>query len=268
MTINKMIRIAACLALLAVVGESGALAQRKNPLEGQPAVRNRYELRNHRFEVGPSFGFSLNRGLRNAFTMGVKLQYNITDWLAAGADFGFGVGFDSGLAGEIEAQYDTQGEQTAWRDQIKPRFSNIRMLGDIRASFTPLQGKMGVFGKLFVNYDLFGFVGLGMAMLSNDFEGDSSVDNVSQGFRVGPAFGIGMHVYFTHYLSLGLEIKDVIFSDNETGQDQTRGLSDAEINANPKFKILVDGDDSSFENHWMFGLNVTVILPLEAKMSR
>ena len=66
-------------ALLIVIATSDALAEqqsgpreRKSPLENAPAIRHRYELRDGRFELGPSFHVSLNRSLRNAVLFGAR----------------------------------------------------------------------------------------------------------------------------------------------------------------------------------------------------
>jgi outer membrane beta-barrel protein len=273
--IRRTATLVTCLGALVLTG-STALAERKSPLEGQPAIRHRYEMRKGRFELGPAFGFTINRSLRHAILFGAKLQYHLNDWLSLGADFGYGIGIDSGLTTELKNQCGTScigsasdpsqnDDVKAW-DEHQNRFSNIQLAGDIRVNFTPVAGKMGIFSKLFIGYDFYIFGGLGLAMLSNKADNISAdVDGVSQGFRVGPAFGIGMHLFFTKFFSMGVEIKDIAFSDNESGGDVTRGLSDAEIAQN---KILVDGDDKQFSNHWLVGINFTFFLPAAVEMSR
>lgn len=98
------LKATAVLALTLLIANT-ALAERKNPLEGQPAVRHRHELRDSRFEIGPSFGFSVNRSLRQSITFGLKMAYHISDWFSLGADFGYGIGLDTGLTTELERQY-------------------------------------------------------------------------------------------------------------------------------------------------------------------
>jgi len=258
------------------LASTDARAERKSPLEGQPAIRHRYEMRKGRFELGPSFGFTINRSLRHAILFGAKLQYHLNDWLSLGADFGYGISIDSGLTSELKNQCGSScigsASDPSQNDNVKPwdehqkRFSNIQLAGDVRVTFTPISGKMGIFSKLFVGYDLYAFAGLGLAMLSNKADGiPSEADGVSQGIRIGPAFGLGMHLFFTKWVSMGVEIKDLAFSDNESGGDVTRGLSDAELTQN---KILIDGDDKQFSNHWLVGVNFTFFLPAKVEMSR
>lgn len=246
-----------------------ALAERKNPLEGQPAVRHRYELRDGRFEIGPSVAFSINRALRHAILAGAKLEYHINDWLSFGADVGYGIGIDTGLTSKLKDQcnpncLDYNGTAVQF-DEIKDRFSNIQFAGDARVAFTPVAGKMGIFSKLFIAYDLYIFGGVGFAMLANKFDGDADADKVSQGFRIGPAFGVGMHMYFSKFFNMGVEIRDLVFSDNESGGDVTRGLTPDELSQG---RILIDADDTEFSNHWFVGINFTFFLPTTVDMSR
>ncbi len=241
-----------------------AMAEEKSPLEGQPAVRHKLELREGRFELGLSTGISLNRMVRNALLVGVKLEYHLNDWLSVGADVGYGIGFDTGLSSEIAGAYESKPE---W-ETMKKRFSDIQLAGDIRVAFTPFSGKFSLFSKLFLNYDLYGFAGLGLAMTKNsgDYSGDDDVNAANEGFRLGPAFGIGMHVFFLKFFSMGIELKDIMFVDNPTGGDLSRGLSEEEINRGVG-TVLVNGDDQTFMSHWFVGLNFTFYLPSIPKIS-
>jgi len=269
---TRTARIAICVGM-ALLTASASAEERKSPLEGQPAIRHRWEMRKGRFELGPSFGFSINRALRQAITFGAKLEYHLNDWLSLGADFGYAINIDTGLTSELKDQCGAScygpasnpadpKSEAAW-DAHKERFSNIQLAGDVRVAFTPLSGKMGIFSKLFVGYDFYVFAGLGLAMLSNNWDGESERDGVSQGFRVGPAFGFGMRLFFTKYFSMGAEIKDLAFADNESGGDQSRGLSDSENDG----IIKIDGDDKEFSNHWFVGVNFTFFLPASVEMT-
>lgn len=267
---TTLLRVTTVLVLLLVAGP--VQAERKNPLEGQPAIRHFFELRKGRFELGPSFAFSLNRALRQAITFGLKLEYHLSDMFSVGADFGYGIGVDTGLTTELERQYaDDQGTFK----QLRDRFSDIQLAGDIRFAFTPISGKLGIFAKLFVWYDLYAFAAVALVNTTNKYEGDSldrkpdiaTQDALSSGFRVGPAFGFGMHIFFTRFFSMGLEIKNLIYLDNESGGDMTRGISDKEL-AMGVGTILYDGDDRQFEGHWFFGMNFTFFLPTEPELSR
>lgn len=263
-----------------------AMAEEKIELMGdQPAVRHRLELRENRFEAGVAWNFTLNRAMRHNMLFGVKLAYHFLDTLSAGAEIAGGFGFNTGLADELKDSYAAQNEQELW-EKREQRMSDILMAGDIRLAWTPMYGRIAVFSKLFVLYDLYIFGGFGMAYTKNKGdEGDfvnlldsSIVDDVNaanEGFRPGLALGLGMHIFFNNFVSLGVEVKNIMFEDNETGMDQTRGLEADEIenynscksskNCSP---YLINSDDRTFAQHWFMGLNVTFFFPLDPNISR
>jgi hypothetical protein len=183
---------------------------------------------------------------------------------------GSGKGADAAVVGELEKQYAS--DLATW-NKLKNRFSDIQFAGDVRAVFTPLSGKMGLFSKLFVAYDTYIFAGFGFALLKNgggdfgEMQGDD-IDAATKGFRPGASFGIGFHLFFNRWLAFGAEIKDMVFSDNEFGGDMTRGLTDEEqaLN-NPARPYLINGDDRKFSNHFFVGLNLTFYLPPSVKIS-
>ena len=289
---NK-ITLSVCLGL--VLLSSTVLAQKKDErrrtLEGQPAVRHRYELREGRFELGPSFGFSLDRAMRHTFSIGAKLEYHFSDAFSIGADVGYGIGFDTGLASELEDSYQAEniaGDDIGTRkwNKLTKRMSDIKMQGDVRFVWTPIYGRIAVFSKMFVLYDMYAFGGVALAYTANkgsdgNNEWDPTTDEVdkaNEGFRAGVAMGLGMRIYFNHWVSMGIEVKDLMFMDNETGKDQTRGLSDTEMeiynkcrggasSITCKITPKVDGDDQKFAQHFFFGLNITFLFPLEPKVS-
>jgi hypothetical protein len=271
--------------------------KKTNPLDGQPAIRNRYELRKGRFEIGPSFQFSMNRAMRHAILFGAKAEYHILDYLSIGVDGGGGIGVNTGLAGEIKDQYAAEGDR--WT-KISNGFADIKFAADVRLAFTPMNGKLAIFGKAFVYYDFYAFIGLAMALTKNKAQGVDShlysgtdglycyqtkmtsstdaaercdVDSATNGFRAGPAFGFGMHVFFTEFFSFGVEAKDLIFFDNETGGDVTRGVSGKGTEVNnttdptKSWLVQINGDDKTFAQHWFFGFNFTFYFPINTVIS-
>ena len=218
----------ACICLLVLPAVANAV-ERKNVLEGQPAVRHRLEYRKGRFEFGPSFNFTLNRDVRHSVLFGARLAYHITDWMYLGADVGYGIGFNTGLTNEIGQSYqDTSELQTQW-EKLQNRFADIVLQGDVRAAVTPMAGKLAIFSRLTVAYDFYVFAGFGFAMTktrNNDYGTTNPGDNIdaaANGFRPGFAWGFGLHLYFNRFFAMGVEVKDLLFSDNPTGGDLTRG---------------------------------------------
>ena len=290
---TRLSKLAVCFGLVLLSASAAAdTGGRRRTLEGQPAVRHRYELRQGRFEVGPSFGFSLDRAMRHAFVLGAKMEYHFADSFSVGTELGYGIGFNTGLNSELTDSYNENNEGPDCDKAANPkcdnwtrkadRMSDIKFAGDVRFTWTPIYGRIAVFSKLFVLYDLYAFGGLALAYTDNNYSPDpgetDDVNAANKGFRAGLALGMGMRIYFNHWFAMGLEVKDLMFMDNETGSDQTRGLSDSELEVyqtctragktNCVVVPKVDGDDQKFAQHWFFGLNFTFFFPFEPKVSR
>jgi outer membrane beta-barrel protein len=275
MTMRKITR--ALIVLVLVLLPQLALGAAKNLLEGQPAIRHRFELRKARFEFGPSFSMAMNRFLRHSVLLGAKLEYHITDWLSVGTDCGYGIGFDTSVKDEIAGQYGGPEQIPRWQ-QLTRRMSDIQFAGDVRVSFTPFAGKLSLFSYFFIAYDMYFFGGFAFAYTKNNGDGQpasygrvidgddnspyAEVDAANKGFRPGAAFGFGVHLFFNHWFSLGLELKDLLFSDNESGGDVTRGLTGKENGT-----VMINGDDRTFMNHMYGGINFTFYLPYKPDVS-
>ncbi|MBW2733354.1 MAG: outer membrane beta-barrel domain-containing protein [Deltaproteobacteria bacterium] len=243
------------------------------PLDEQVAIRHQYELRDGRIEFGPAMAFTLNRAFMDAFMVGLRAQYHFNEYLSLGTEWMFGVNYQSTLAGELEDTYKGKAEneddcigQDLPADQCyalkKSYFSRLKLMGDVRVNFTPFYGKLGIFSAIFLKYDFYVFGGMAFGMTENDTT-VAQVDETNESFNLGIAWGVGLHFYVNNWISVGLELKDLMFMDNESGQDITRGREDAEqesCNAGGPCR-LIDGADRSFLNHFFAGVNFTFFFP-------
>ncbi|PID38159.1 MAG: hypothetical protein CSB49_06995 [Proteobacteria bacterium] len=255
------------------------------PIEDQVAIRHRYELRSGRFEVGLATAFTLNRAFMNAILIGLRAQYHINDYLSVGTEWNFGINFRTPLTNELDDTYDekTRPDQKTFDRNVK-KLSRLDLIGDVRLNFTPFSGKMGVFSALFIGYDFYVFAGMAFGKTSNDNEEGpitgpngvvvEDVDATNEAFNLGFAWGLGLHIYINNWISVGLEFKDLMFNDNETGQDVTRGREDNEQKLCEATKKgpeqvcrLTNSDDRRFLNHFFFGFNVTFFFPMQPEIA-
>jgi outer membrane beta-barrel protein len=236
------------------------------------AIRHRYELLKKRFEVGAGLGFTLNRAFMNTMIINLRAQYHITQYISLGTEWGFGINFKTPLTGELGDTYraESGADSPAAFDSHVAKLSRLQIVGDVRVAFTPFYGKLGLFSALFMNYDFYVFAGAAFGKTTNDHSDSGNarlrVDATNDAFNVGFAWGLGLHVFVTHYLSLGIELKDLMFMDNESGQDITRGLkADEQQGCDPTDVAntcrMTNGDDRSFLHHFFFGFNVTFFFP-------
>ena len=70
------------LAAATALALPGTAFARKSPLEGQPDVRHKYELRSLRFEVAPTFEATVQADYKHTVSGGLKIEYHLTDSLS------------------------------------------------------------------------------------------------------------------------------------------------------------------------------------------
>jgi outer membrane beta-barrel protein len=255
-----------------------ARADRKNPLEGQPAVRHRVELRTLRFEATPFFGFSYLEDFNHTLLAGVRLQYHIFDWFGVGGVFGFGGALKTGVADEILKTLpdtpDPSRPGLPTKDLADKAMNRTQWMAALQGEFTPITGKLAAFGKLFVNYDFYVFGGVGFVNRVNDLP--DSVNNLAQqnckgdntpqgglmgcyggntGIAAGPTFGGGAHLFFNQFMALNVEFRDIIIRDNAAGRDIN---GDGTLNA----------DDIQTGAKYFFSFGLAFFLPAKAEISK
>lgn len=268
-------------ALAAAVTLSAAPAEaRKSPLSGQPAVRHKMELRQKRFELTPTFDMSVAADYKNTLSGGLKAEYHLTDMLSVGGMILFGTSLDSSLTQQIDDSLpdsETPGEPTPSKSQFKDHLNTTPFHGSLNATLTPWFGKMALFGRAFVNFDIYLTGGFGFAQTKNSWDagdkctvadrtvmqGGSEVqifDNPKNdcphnaGFNPGVVLGVGMHVFANKWMAVDLSFHDYLFNDNPSGLD---------FNADQK----VDEDDRRFLSHLFFGVGLSLYLPPKVQIS-
>jgi outer membrane beta-barrel protein len=273
MTTRRTLPVALALLLL---GSSFARAERKNPLEGQPAIRHKVEMRKMRFEITPGLMTSINQDFRTFIGGSVVLQFHITDWLGIGVQAGFGGGLDTGLTSKINdvLQPTELGPQPS-KDQFNSHLSDIKGAFSAYATVTPFAGKLSLFGAAFLKYDLYAMAGIGGLLIGNNFAASfnpsaahqmnecdapmvhtdpNTCDPENSGFKFGGMFGAGVHLYFTNWLGVNIEIRDYLANINQGGLD-----------TNNDFKL--NSKDETLANNLFFNLGLTFMLPPTAKIS-
>jgi outer membrane beta-barrel protein len=263
--------------LFAIALPQTALAQRKSPLEGQPAVRHRLLLVNKRFEATAAFENSINTDFKQTSAFGLKLEFHLGDMLSIGAVGFYGLSYDTGLTGKIVDTLPgtaTAGDPTPSRPQFEEHLNEMPLHGAAYASLTPWYGKLAAFGKFFVNFDFYFQGGLAVAKLKNeccssafgptdDNPGEIVMENgmtifpddnpnndpaINDGTKLGVYLGGGIHVFLSNFVALDLTIRDYMFSDNPSGLD---------FNAD----LAVTDNDNRFLNHLFLGAGLSFFLP-------
>lgn len=276
------------LALLAVpTAASAQEVQLTGPLAGAPAIKRLTLHRAGRLHLGivPAFTFG-DEYVRTLF-VGARLEYNIVDFLAIGVWGGYGVlSLETGLSDEVQNKAFTNGEEgqssnqnlnfpygdnsddfgarTNYPDQL----GRMQWVGAGQLTLVPLRGKLGLVGKLFLDVDVYGFLGVaavGVAERGNVNRPNNRDEpaDVTEATRVAiaPTFGAGINLYMNKFVGLTLEYRALPFSWNRSGTDECcvsgENFPDNKINE----------DDRQLSFNQMFSLGVIFALPTNPQVA-
>jgi len=192
--------------LLVLAAASTAQAQEillEGPLAGAPACRSCVLHREGRFTVAPLFLFSLLDDYRRHISLGLRMQYNITDWLALSISGGYsgfwGDVLDTGLTEEVankapngiqtnRANYpfdvSANGGQAA-KEHTTELLGRIMGFVSAEVVFVPLRGKFGLFSRLFLDVDLYVFAGYAFAFVNERKPVDCRDNSIRSADRPG-----------------------------------------------------------------------------------
>ena len=280
------------IAAAAVLGAPEAHADRRNPLEGQPAIRRKLELRKLRFEITPQLMVSLNQDFRHFIGGGLVLNFHINDWLGIGLQAAGGGALDTGLTSAINNKLLEETNPNfvskpipfqPSREQFNAHLASTNLIASLFAQITPMAGKLAIFGSGYARYDLYVLVGFGLMNLTNTWAsytpkaatsggnpqvkdaqgcGDAKASTdpnlcnpQNAGLKASGMWGVGMHLYFNEWIGLNLEMRGFVTSANYGGLD---------VNGD---RTIDSKNDATVVNSMFAGAGVTFMLPVHARIS-
>ncbi|MBI4508212.1 MAG: outer membrane beta-barrel domain-containing protein [Deltaproteobacteria bacterium] len=273
--------VGAVLLAVAILSPGTADA-RRSLLEGQPAVRHKMELREKRFELAPTFDMSVAADNKDTYSGGLKLEYHLTDSLSIGAQAFFGTSRDSALGSEIKSALGEPGQEDGIapsRKQYEDHVNRTPLHGGAYVALTPWFGKLSVFQKTFVNFDVYIKGGMGVVKTESAFGTSNGCSRVKDrtieykdgtskdvfddprndcpnnaGTNIGALAAVGIHAFINKWVAVDLSMSSYWFNDNPSGLD---------FNADG----WVDGKDKRFLNHLFFGAGCSFFLPPKIRIS-
>ena len=109
----------------------------------------------NRYEVGPQLGFVTNDPFLNRYLGGVRGAYHVTEVLGVEGSFIFSPELDGADEKAITKQLEAF-------NQVTPDISKIQYTADMTLQFSPIYGKVAMFGRNIINFDIFGSFGTGI----------------------------------------------------------------------------------------------------------
>jgi outer membrane beta-barrel protein len=87
----KILSVLATLSATALLPTLAEAAPKQGPLEGEPIVRKKLQLRRFRFQITPYVGMSLSQPFVHMGYVGARIGTHFADWIGVRAGFGYGV---------------------------------------------------------------------------------------------------------------------------------------------------------------------------------
>jgi len=273
--VGTSLGLAAIGALAASETEAKAQEiQLTGPLAGAPNVRKLRLHREGRFEVAPTFSFSLLDEYRRTMVVGLRAHYNIKEWLGFGVWGGYGlISYNTDLSDQIQAKsprvpqtnvnIPDPSKVTAGVKDFGEQTAKMTWFAVPQVTFSPFRGKLGLFRAVFPDVDLYFHLGAAFVGLSERSDCTSAGaknctinHEMASRVAIAPTFGLGLTFYTGRLLSFGAEYRALPFEWNRAGFD-TKGTGN---NGNfPDNKV--DSQDRTFKFNQMVSLFVGFSFP-------
>ena len=207
------------------------------------AVQQIYALRNHRFEVNPYFGVTMN----DQFVA----NWYITNVLAVGVNGNVYAGLNSNSAFNL---------QTSRAARVGEPITEYQWNANANFSYVPAYGKFAGFSDFIFHYDFFVLGGVGA--ISTRPIAVVDPDNRTFAFKPKVSFhvGGGLRIFFNRWLAATLEVSDYLFFDELENPKVAEGKTGDKPNAQDQSTWL-DPGGASFTNNVQAQLGLSVFLP-------
>jgi outer membrane beta-barrel protein len=275
--------LTAGFALLAFTETAGAQeVQLTGPLAGAPAVRKLRLYREGRFEIAPHATFTLLDEYKRNIIFGLRINYNLTDWLGIGVWGGYNtIKYNSHLTDQIQGVNQGRIRTDPNTLTVDRRLTAVNLgpsfeaqLGTIdwivvpQLTGVPFRGKLALFKSIYVDTEIFFFAGLGIVGLHERKDCARGTCNLAGSFvtasrtTFAPSLGMGLSFFTNKWNALTAEARVTPFSWNIGGFDTAGGNPNGDFPDNAISKA-----DRQFRFNMMLTVGYSFYLPLEHRTS-
>ena len=168
------------------------------------AVQQIYALRNHRIEIQPYWGFTMNDQFVSHSAPGLALNYYITNVLAVGINGNLYAPFN------VDSDFNFQNRRAT---RVAVPLTQYQWGGNLNFTYVPLYGKFAGFGNFIFHYDAYVVGGVGA--LSTRPIPVIDPDNRKFDYKPKVAFnaGIGLRIFINRWFAVIGEIRDYIYNE-------------------------------------------------------
>lgn len=190
---------------------SGPLKDRVRPVSGH------LFLMDGRFEVSPGIGLSLRDAFWQKVGFGAAFTYHFTEAVGVSARASYNLSLISGAAQICDPEgggcaAPTFEELTTSNGQpANVAYGYMSLLTSVDLQWAPLYGKLALFSEKILNFNMYVLAGPSFLMY-----GPTNV------FTVGGNVGVGLRFFLNDWLTIRLEVRDVLYYEQGVRQGDTQ----------------------------------------------
>lgn len=206
-----------------------ALEAFRNPDTRRNPVQNRFFLKSRRFEITPMLGTVPNNAFASRFTISVGLGYHFTEQLSLQALIGFAPDL---VKRDVKSLVPILLQQAA-DDSFEQPFDKTTLSATIGVGYAPVYGKINLLGETVLNFDFYGFIGLGMVVQNEYFATRSptadqattnaeffDLERTQTEVRAAPTIALGANFFLSQLVALRLDGRMGIIIDDRPTYDR------------------------------------------------
>jgi len=184
--------------------DAGAEPRQKEVVEKIYAVQRMSVLRTGRFELTPSFATTFNDPYVSHPSVGVALNYWITNVLAVGVN----LLWYEGLSSESELNFSIRRSA-----RLAVPITEYQLGTYLNFTYVPVYGKFELFNDAIVQWDAYLVGGVGMLRTRPIAVIDPAVRSFDYDWHVAMNAGLGLRVFVTKWLSVFGELRDYLYME-------------------------------------------------------
>lgn len=203
---STRILVVVCMIAGMCLGTSMAMAQTRS-LDDGPQIRRKLLHRSSRFELQVGVGALFGNAYETPLYGNLAARYYLSDSISVGLDLnGSPFAIDRRIVRDVKSKDPSMAQQF--------EVAGTPFVGSFQLTYSPIIGKVNIFGKTTTYFDVHIIAGIGVAKQT----GDAPALN---DFSVAPTIGMGVRIFLTDSISLDLRIVDYIYKDVEAYRQGT-----------------------------------------------
>jgi outer membrane beta-barrel protein len=227
----------ACFAPAAArASAADAFENKIKPISGQAHTKaGKLEL------TLPTGQVSLMDAFFSKYMVGAKLGYHFSEAFSLSVAGSYGTTDPTGSTSVCPLNAGCQPASAAQLYQVP---GLIRWTAAAEVGFSPVYGKLNVFGEKAVHFDLSIMAGADLISYRDVIGADQASAGVVPGYKVTPGghIGLGTRIFLSRLIALRLELRDVVYSVSSLSSGKLQNQLFAEIGLS--FLIPVGGSSA------------------------